>query len=63
MRILGYIWATPVSLIGIILAIVCRPKSLSWSEGALDITVERLFPSFAAAQTWPVILRVARSVW
>lgn len=39
LKLLGYIWALPLSLIGIALFLVYKPKSVKWSDGALDCVI------------------------
>lgn len=52
LRILGYLWALPATLIGLALAPLYGFRVPDWRNGALEVTADRLIPSRAAAQTW-----------
>jgi len=63
-RALGYLWAAPATLIGVLIALVYnRPRSWHWSDGCLEIECARLPGGRdVAAQThgWCVAFRVGR---
>jgi hypothetical protein len=57
MKILGYIWALPCTLVGLVVALVCLPKGLPrWHDGAIELPVRYCIPRFAIAQTWGFLI-------
>lgn len=37
LRVLGYLWAVPVTLVGLLLALLYLPRSVRWRDGALEL--------------------------
>lgn len=58
---LGYLWASPVSLVGLLACLLNRPSSARWRAGALEVTCGRFAITFGiqpAAVTlgWVILL-------
>lgn len=55
----SYLWAAPLTLIGLIICIYYKPKKFRWNEGALEVLVGRLVPNWASGQTigWMVAFK------
>lgn len=61
LRLLGYLWALPHSLFGLLLLAYYWPRSVRWSEGALDVITTRTLIGgrWVAGQTygWVIFYR------
>jgi hypothetical protein len=44
LRAIGYLWALPVSVLGLLLAILYMPRQMRWSDGALEFQARWIFP-------------------
>jgi len=51
-RLVGHLWAAPLSGIGLVLALIYRPVWWRWHQGVLHVGCRRLIPGWAVAQTW-----------
>lgn len=60
MKILGYLWALPCAILGLLIALPCIPRRFAWHDGALDVHVRHCFPAWASAQTWGWVILVAK---
>jgi hypothetical protein len=52
LRAIGYVWATPVTILGLLLSAVYWPRFARWTRGAIELGARRLIPRWAIAQTW-----------
>ncbi len=53
LKLLGYIWAAPCTLVGFVLSLFMVPVGWPlWSRGTLVIRANRILPPMAVAQTW-----------
>lgn len=48
---LAWLWSLPVTLIGLLWSLVCRPSSVRWFDGCLEFRVAWL-PMQATGETW-----------
>lgn len=37
LKVLGYIWCSPLSLVGLLLSILYRPQSIRWHDGTIQL--------------------------
>lgn len=53
LRVLGYLWALPVTLVGFLLWVAGGPKKIRWSEGCIEAIPGRIFGvGSISGQTW-----------
>ena len=62
MKALGYLWSLPNTLIGLLLIIFYRPKSVRWSDGCLEMVAGRPIWGGAIAQTWGWVIWYAEGI-
>lgn len=48
MKLFKYIWAAPVSVLGLLLALLLRGRAPRWIGGVLEFHVDRIFRGFRA---------------
>lgn len=53
--ILGYLWSSPMTLFGVVFALLYVPKTIRWSEGCLEIVPLWILGN-PGAQTWGCII-------
>jgi len=52
LRILGYLWATPPAIIGLLFEALFGARTFSWNNGVLEAWSPRLWPESTGARTW-----------
>jgi len=63
LRVLGYVWSAPLTLIGLLLAVLYRPTSWRWSDGCLEAIAGDRIIGRPGAQThgWLIYYRDERA--
>src|SRR5262245_58380727 len=53
-RLLGYLWSSPLTLLGLVVALLGGPKGVRWADGALEVEVAFILLGFGdtTGQTW-----------
>ena len=63
MRILGYIWSLPNTLIGLLLAVAYWPTGFRVVDGCLELRASRAMIGRPAGQTWGCVIWYDKLTW
>ncbi len=50
-RVHGWLWALPMTLLGVLRLVVYWPMAIRWVDGVIEVDCKRLIPGWATGQT------------
>jgi len=53
--VLGLLWSSPLTALGLVLALIYLPKSVRWSDGCLEVVCVWIIGN-PGAQTWGIVI-------